>query len=173
MSIFVTRTSQKLNFAQLQLEQLAQAQASTGWSQYALVDSCREAALFHLASAYVSFLREIADHYCLDARQVHGFADLERLCIEAGIESPERNELASLEQQGSWLSLMRLGYDACWQPGDKPQAASAEQSRSEISVLQVSSGAAAQDDVTPLQCRQWCGELVRLIERLRAGMQEW
>ena len=173
MSVFVSRTSQKLNFAQLQLEQMAQAQASTGWSRLALVESFQESVLFHLVSAYVAFLREIGDHYRLDAVAVQSFADLDALFEQAAVVSPERSELAALEQDASgWLRQLSMAYDACWQPRARRGEAAVQQSQSEISVVQVASGT-GELEVTPKQCRQWHAELGGLVERLRAGMQEW
>ncbi|WP_020680366.1 DUF6586 family protein [Marinobacterium rhizophilum] len=173
MSVFVSRTSQKLNFVQLQLEQLAKAEESTGWSSQAQVECCQESLLFHLESAYGALLREIGDHYRLDVAQVQSFADLDALFEQAGVQSPERAELASLEQDaGSWLRRLRAAYGACWQSGARAQAIDAPQSQSEIRLVQVSTDVAV-SDVSPQLCRQWYRELTQLADRLRAGMQEW
>jgi hypothetical protein len=173
MSVFVSRTSQKLNFAQLQLEQLAQAQASTGWSRLALVESYQESVLFHLMSAYVAFLREIGDHYRLNTTAVQCFADLDALFEQAAVVSPERSELAALEQDASgWLRQLSMAYDACWQPRARRDEAAVQPSQSEISLVQIASKADGVE-VTPQQCCEWHAELGRLVERLRAGMQEW
>lgn len=172
MSVFVTRTSQKLNFVQLQLEQLAQAQVSTGWSRQAQVECCQESVLFHLASAYGAFLCEIGDHYRLEVAQLQSFADLDALFEQAAVQSPERTELASLEQDAaSWLRRLRAAYEACWQPGAKAQALNAVESQSEIRLMPLSADTVTQ--VTPQQCQRWQRELAQLVERLRAGMQEW
>ncbi|UTW13295.1 DUF6586 family protein [Marinobacterium rhizophilum] len=174
MSVFVTRTSQKLNFVQLQLEQLAQADESTGWSRQARLECAQEGVLFQLVSAYGALLREIAHHYRLDAAKVQQFADLDALFERAALQSPERTELASLEQaEGSWLRCLRSAYEACWQSGTEVRTANAAaSSQSEISLVQLGGGG-AEAQVTPQQCRQWYRDLAQLAERLRAGMQEW
>ncbi len=174
MSVFVTRTSQKLNFVQLQLEQLTLADASAGWSRQARIECAQEAVLFHLVSAYGALLREIADHYRLDAAKVQSFTDLDVLCEQAALQSPERTELASLEQDdSSWLRRLHGAYVACWQAGGDARAVNAAaSSQSEISLVQLASGSSAVQ-VTPQQCQQWYGDLAQLAERLRAGMQEW
>jgi hypothetical protein len=174
MSVFVARTSQKLNFVQLQLEQLALADAATGWSRQARLECAQEAVLFHLVSTYTALLREIADHYRLEATRVQCFADLDGLFEQSALQSPERTELASLEQDdSSWLSRLRSAYEACWQSGGEARDLNAAvSSQSEISLVQLP-GRASALRVTPQQCRQWYGELAQLAERLRAGMQEW
>jgi hypothetical protein len=172
MSVFVTRTSQKLNFVQLQLEQLAQAQASTGWSRQAQVECCQESVLFHLASAYGAFLCEVGDHYRLEVAQLQSFADLDTLFEQAAVQSPERTELASLEQDAaSWLRRMHAAYGACWRPGARPAAVNVGESQSEIRLMSLSVDVVT--EVTPQLCQLWQRELAQLVERLRAGMQEW
>nr|WP_067289685.1 DUF6586 family protein [Marinobacterium profundum] len=172
MSEFVTRTSQKLNFVQLQLEPLLQAQAFTGWSRQAQIECCQESVLFHLASAYGAFLREIGDHYRLDMTELQNFTDLDGLFEQAAVQSPEHTELASLEQDAtSWLRRMRAAYEACWQSAARPQASSAVGSQSEIRLMSLS--ADTPTEVTPQLCQLWQRELSQLVERLRAGMQEW
>ncbi|MFC6673564.1 DUF6586 family protein [Marinobacterium aestuariivivens] len=173
MSIYVARTSQKLNFARLHLHQLELAQASSGWSKHALVESFQESVLFHLASGYQAFLREIAERYRLEVERINGFEDLERLLEQSGQESPERNELSALEQDsGSWLHRMQLAYRACWQASDRRDASTPEHSRSEIQVRQVNPSHAVDRDVQA-ECQRWFDEFARLVERLRAGMEEW
>ncbi|NVK41310.1 MAG: hypothetical protein HWE39_08700 [Oceanospirillaceae bacterium] len=173
MSIYVTRTGQKLNFARLHLERLEEAQSSTGWSKHALVESFQESVLFHLASGYQAFLREIAERYRLDVDAIETFADLDALLESAGLEAPERNELQVLEADpNSWLQRMLTAYRACWQATDRARPVIAEHSLSEIQVRQVNPSH-REDGAVFSECRQWYSELSRLVERLRAGMEEW
>ncbi|GGO75871.1 hypothetical protein GCM10011348_01690 [Marinobacterium nitratireducens] len=174
MSLYITRTSQKLNFARLHLERLEEAQASTGWSKHALVESFQESVLFHLASGYQAFLREIAERYRLDAAQVGCFADLDARLEAAGLESPERSELGVLEGNAdSWLKQMLLAYEACWQASERsaPQVPP-QHSLSEIQVRQVNPSH-REDGAVLEECRRWFSQFSHLVERLRAGMEEW
>ena len=91
--VYLARTNQKLSFARIHLEQLVQAQDSNGWEKHSLIESFNESVLFHLASAYQSFLREVAERYRFNPETVSGLLDLERGLEAAGVESPEFAEL--------------------------------------------------------------------------------
>ncbi|WP_136681237.1 DUF6586 family protein [Neptunomonas sp. XY-337] len=171
--LYLARTNQKLHFVRLHLEALERAHQSTGWSQHAEVESYNESVLFHLASAYGAFLREIAEKYRFSPAAVNTIADLEAQFEASGQESPERAELHNLEaNESSWLHKMLAAYDACWLASDERKAASDTVSVSEIHVMQINPDHAEDSDILA-EYRRWFGEFQGLVERLRAGMQEW
>lgn len=173
-NIYLVRTNQKINFARIHLDALAEAQDSTGWSKHAMIESYNESVLFHLASAYSSFLREVAEKFSFATEAVNSLADLEALLESSGQESPERSELASLEQNdASWLHKMLAAYHACWQAADNHSAVASDKvSISEIHVLQINPDHAEDRDVLA-EYRRWLNEFRSLVERLRSDMQEW
>ncbi|SIS58489.1 DUF6586 family protein [Neptunomonas antarctica] len=173
-NIYLVRTNQKINFARIHLDALTEAQGSTGWSKHAMIESYNESVLFHLASAYSSFLREVAEKYRFATNVIDSLADLESLLDASGQESPERSELAALEQNdASWLHKMLAAYHACWQAADNHSVVASDQvSVSEIHVLQINPDHAEDGDILA-EYRHWLNEFRSLVERLRSDMQEW
>lgn len=171
--VYLARTNQKLTFARLHLEALANAQASSGWSKHALIESYQESILFHLMSAYVSLLREIAERYRVNAQSIKEIHALQQAFDAAGFESPELSELIALQENpASWLHKLHNAYEACWLATDKAKVASAETSLSEIQVMQVNPDH-SEDSGVYQEYASWLTEFRTLIERQRAGMQEW
>jgi len=171
--IYLARTNQKLNFARIHLEALKEAQSSTGWSKHALIESYNESVLFHLASAYDSFLREIAELYRIDTETFVGYRALIQQFEASGFEGAELNELAQLERDDTcWLHKMLAAYEACWHGTDKRSAVTETSSVSEIHVVQVNPDH-AEDGQIIIEYERWLDEMRTLIERLRTGMQEW
>ncbi|KAA0875831.1 DUF6586 family protein [Nitrincola tapanii] len=171
--LYLARTNQKLNFARLHLDALAQAHASNAWSKHALIESYQESVLFHLASALDSFLREIAERYRFDANALQDMSDLARLFEGSGQESPELTELQALQgDPKSWLARLQKAYAACWRVVAKAPQASASESLSEIHVMQLNPNHAEDPDVFQ-EYQLWLDALRDLITRQREGMQEW
>lgn len=172
--IYAVRTNQKLNFARLHIKALEQAEEASQWSKHARIESYHESVLFFMASGYAALLREVAENYNLEVDCVHRFSDLTEQLERTGQESPEVTELEQLEKdQGSWLHKMLSAYEACWQASSFRQAKSeADSSISEIHVLQINPDHAEDKDVLA-EYKGWLQAFRDLIERLRAGMQEW
>lgn len=173
-NIYLVRTNQKINFARIHLDALTAAQNSTKWSKHNEIESYNESILFHLASGYSSFLREVAEKYSFDSSKVDTLADLEALLEASGQESPERSELSILEQnEASWLHKMLAAYHACWRAADNhSRVASDTVSVSEIHVVQINPNHAEDSDILA-EYKLWLNEFRSMVERQRSDMQEW
>ncbi|MCV6611100.1 MAG: hypothetical protein OIF55_10060 [Amphritea sp.] len=171
--VYLTRTNQKLNFTRIHLDALKQAHESSGWSKHALIESYNESVLFHMTSAYSSLLREIAEQYSFDAEKISKLKQLVAQMEEQGLEAPEINELQLLHQNPeSWLHHLLATYRACWRAEDHEQSAGQAESVSEIHVMQINPNHAEDADILA-EYQNWFAEFKALVERLRAGMQEW
>lgn len=173
-NIYLVRTNQKINFARIHVDALTVAQDSTKWSKHNEIESYNESILFHLASGYASFLREVAEKYSFDTSKVNTLADLETLLEASGQESPERSELSNLEQsEVSWLHKMLAAYNACWKALDNHSTVASDTvSISEIHVVQINPNHAEDSDILA-EYKLWLNEFRSLVERLRSDMQEW
>lgn len=173
MSVYITRTNQKLYFARLHLDQLKAAEASSGWSKHALIESYNESVLFHLTSAYQSFLCEIAEVYRVAPEKIDGMASLVELLDAQGLEAPEVKELQQLRESDSWLAMLLAAYKACWIAEDRQRAEQGgHQSLSEIHVVQVNPDHAEDKEVIA-QLDEWLDAFRNLIDRQRESMKEW
>jgi len=173
MSVYISRTNQKLYFARLHMDQLRAAESGSGWSKHALIESFNESVLFHLASAYRAFLGEIAEVYRVAPEQAVDLAALEAMLDQQGLETPEVGELKQLSCGEAWLANMLAAYQACWTAEDREHAEHGEHhSLSEIHVVQVNPDHAEDKDVI-LQLDEWLNSFRALIERLRESMKEW
>lgn len=172
-SVYLARTNQKLGFVRIHLEQLKQAHKDTSWHKHALIESYNESVLFHLASGYDSFLREIAERYSVETESLDGYRSLVAALDSTGVESPEINQLVWLEgDEKSWLHKMLSAYEACWHGSDKRGSVSETRSLSEIHVLQVNPDHAEDGDIFA-EYKIWFKSLSALIDQLREGMEEW
>ena len=171
--VYLTRTNQKLNFTRIHLDALKDAQDSTGWSKHALIESYNESVLFHMVSAYSSLLREIAEQYSFEADKISKLSQLVAQMEDQGLEAPEVSELQLLHNNPqSWLHHLLASYKACWRAEDHQQSAAQAESVSEIHVMQINPDHAEDADII-LEYQSWFAEFKLLVERLRAGMQEW
>lgn len=171
--IYLARTNQKLAFARLHIDALKEAHQSTGWSKHALIESYNESVLFHMASAYDAFLREIAEVYSFDTEHLDGYRSLAIQFEQSGLEGPEVAELGALEQDHtSWLHKLIAAYEACWHGSNQKKKVTETSSVSEIHVLQVNPDHAEDADVLA-EYQSWFDQMSALIDRLRNGMQEW
>lgn len=173
MSVYISRTNQKLYFARLHLDQLKAAEMGSGWSKHALIESFNESVLFHMASAYHAFLAEIAEVYRVAPERAADLDKLEVMLSEQGLETPEVSELKQLAAGEAWLAQLLAAYQACWMAEDRDQAQHAgHHSLSEIHVVQVNPDHAEDKDVIA-QLEQWLESFRDLVERLRGSMKEW
>jgi hypothetical protein len=107
------RTNQKLYFAKLQQGLLEQALAGDGFAAEPTALACREAVIFHLHGAYLSFLHELCRFYklpdSLDSTEAL------RLAMAAkGQVSPEVVVLQQWEQDASsWLAGLLAAHAEC------------------------------------------------------------
>ncbi|SEQ37937.1 hypothetical protein SAMN03080615_01289 [Amphritea atlantica] len=171
--VYLTRTNQKLNFTRIHLDALKVAQESTGWSKHALIDSYNESVLFHMVSAYSSLLREIAEQYRFDANRITKLSQLTEQMEAQGLEAPEVAELQQLhDDTNSWLHHLLAAYKACWRAEEHNQSAGQAESVSEIHVMQINPDHAEDADILR-EYQSWFNQFKMLVERLRAGMQEW
>jgi len=171
--VYLTRTNQKLNFTSIHLDALKVAQESTGWSKHALIDSYNESVLFHMVSAYSSLLREIAEQYRFDANRISKLSQLTEQMEAQGLEAPEVAELQQLHgDSDSWLHHLLAAYKGCWRAEDHGQSAGQAESVSEIHVMQINPDHAEDADILQ-EYQSWFNQFKLLVERLRAGMQEW
>jgi hypothetical protein len=171
--VYLTRTNQKLNFTRIHLDALKEAQESTGWSKHALIESYNESVLFHMVSAYSSLLREIAEQYRFDANRISKLSQLTEQMEAQGLEAPEVIELQQLHNDsGSWLHQLLSAYKACWRAEEHNVSAGQAHSVSEIHVMQINPDHAEDADILK-EYQNWFNQFKLLIERLRAGMQEW
>ncbi|GGK82946.1 DUF6586 family protein [Amphritea balenae] len=171
--VYLTRTNQKLNFTRIHLDALKDAQDSTGWSKHALIESYNESVLFHMVSAYSSLLREIAEQYSFEADKISKLSQLVAQMESQGLEAPEVSELQLLHNNPqSWLHHLLAAYKACWRAEDHQQSAAQAESVSEIHVMQINPDHSEDADIVR-EYQDWFAEFKLLVERLRAGMQEW
>lgn len=172
-NIYISRTNQKLLFAKLHLDYLKKAEQGSGWSKHAQIESFEEAVLFHLVSAYSSFLREIAEVYHLDPEKISTRDELLAQMELQGMESPEVKELSLLAGSDSWLSQLLAAYRACWKAQAKEHAShSGHASLSEIQVVQVNPDHSSDTEVIA-QLEGWMNNMRELVDRQREGLKEW
>lgn len=151
------QVNQKLYFVQLLL---TDAQAKTGPAQQALL----QGAVFHLATAYRLYLKEIVQHQnhstdALDARNARRqFAAQEWHCQEL-------EELAQLEETNSWPARLLSEYRDVI--GDGATAISTKFRTDAIVVADITEGA----DIDTYE--QWLEQFRQLIEMHRSVAQEW
>ncbi|MET0378496.1 MAG: DUF6586 family protein [Spongiibacteraceae bacterium] len=150
------QVNQKLYFVQLLL---TDAHAKTGPAQQALL----QGAVFHFATAYRLYLKEIAEHQhhttdAIDARSARRqFAAQEWSCQELDV-------LAQLEEQAQWpLRLLQAMREA---EGEAAPTA-VKSSPGVISVADIT------EVVDVASCQQWLESFQSLIAVQREAAQEW
>lgn len=152
------QVNQKLYFAQLVLAE-ASAQ-DDGPAQQALL----QAAVFHLATAYRLYLKEIAQHQrhvtaAPDARTARRQLQAQGWCCQ------ELDALARLEQEGQWPArLLQALREAAGEEAPLRPAAAATLA---IAVADIT------ETVDVAGCRQWLEQFRQLLETQRAAAQEW
>jgi len=151
------QVNQKLYFAQLLLDD---ANTRSNAAQTALL----EGAVFHLATAYRLYLKEIAQSQNHNTDAVDAGSACRELAGK-GFVCQELEELVRLEEGGSWLARLLA---ACREAtGEVAKTASSKSSASMIAVADVT------DSLDVEVCRQWLRQFQELIETQRESAQEW
>lgn len=119
-----TRTNQKIFFAGLSLDSWKNAEESRAMNAQALVQSEREAVLFHLYGALLGLCHEIAGYYRLPEAGAPRVELLLTPEVLAAAPSPELAELVELAQQReTWLAELLAAYRVLFQPPQAPKQA--------------------------------------------------
>lgn len=131
---YPARTNQKLYFARLQLAQMQAALATADFDREARALSCREAAIWHLASALMAFLQELSRFYKVQP-VVSTAADLAAAMAARQQVSPEAQLLLQwAEQPDSWLAQLHRLLARCHQPVALPDLEVAAESVARIAI---------------------------------------
>lgn len=134
-NIYPARTNQKLYFARIQLELMAQALAdSAAFDSEPRAMSCREAAIWHLSAGLGAFFQELSRFYKVQPA-VSTPEDMAAAMARRGQSSPEAQILLQLlENESSWLSQLRRLEAACHQPVALPDLAVEADSPARIAI---------------------------------------
>lgn len=178
------RTNQKLYFARLQLDVLEQALAAGGFDGEPKALSAREAVIFHLEGAYLSFIQELCRFYKLPLSL--DSSEALRLAMAAkGQISPEVVQLQQWETEaGSWLA----GLHAAWEQIQRAAEAVSAQPEDDADELENAPAASrliqeirvvptetdlplSEPDVSRL--KSWQQALTNAIREFRREMAEW
>jgi len=151
------QVNQKLYFAQLLLDD-ASTQSSA--AQTALL----EGAVFHLATAYRLYLKEIAHSQSHSTDAIDAISARRELA-KKGFVCQELEGLVRLEESGSWPARLLAIYREV--TGEVAKMASSKASASMIAVADVT------DSLDAEVCRQWLRQFQVLIESQREAAQEW
>lgn len=151
------QVNQKLYFAQLLLDD---ASAKSNAAQTALL----EGAVFHLATAYRLYLKEIAQSQSHNTDAIDAIGARRELA-EKGFVCQEMEELVRLEEGNKWparlLSACRAASGLSLQTSVRPANNSA------IALADVT------DSLDIEGCRQWLQQFQVLLEAQREAAQEW
>lgn len=135
-----------------------------------------EAVCFHLYSAYLIYLNEVAEGYkvVLSTSATSSLALVEALKA-AGKVAPEAEELKTLEQAAnSWLDQLQRCFQAALKGTVEQggQAGSPPDVANQISAVDLS---ARGDDnrITPERAAEWLDRLTELVDRHRQTMVEY
>jgi len=176
------RTNQKLYFARLQQDLLAQVLAERRFDAEAKALSCREAVIYHLHGAYLAFLQELCRFYKLPLHL--DSSEALRLAMAAKEQvSPEVTQFQQWEADpASWLAqllaahaeLQRASEAVVVQPEDEEleNAAGASRLMSGISIVHTDTDLPlSEPDLARLS--QWHQSLTQAIREFRREMMEW
>ncbi|AOE84677.1 DUF6586 family protein [Pseudomonas sp. TCU-HL1] len=165
-----TRTNQKLFFAGLSLESWRKAEEGRAMNAQAMVQSEREAALFHLYGALLGLCHEIAGYYRLPEANAPRVELLLTADVLAVAPSPELAELVELAQQGeTWLAELLAAYRALFQPPQVPKQAKVDPGLPLITAVNVG------EEIAPLSretLESWRQNLKSLALRFRETLSE-
>ena len=178
------RTNQKLYFAKLQLdrvEALLLDKSAFAWEAEAL--SQREAVIFHLYGAYISFLQELVCFYRLNGPLLTSEAIRAAMTAKNQV-SPEVSVLQSIEStKNSWLAALLQAYKGCiWAheydpvPMNNPVF---EPAADEPAALGRAIGLVTVNHDEPLSppdiasIQLWHRELTQIIRGFRDEIEEW
>lgn len=151
------QVNQKLYFAQMLLNE-------TPDKPQAALTALLEGAVFHLATAYRLYLREIAQGQrqntdAVDARSAR------RQLAGQGIVCQALEELAWLEEDNLWPARLLAAYRES--VGDTVKTAASKAAADTIVVADVTESPDVQS------CQQWLEQFQRVIEIQRQSAEEW
>lgn len=162
--------NQKRYFAQFYLDAIGQVQNDASvFNKKALIRAHQESCLFHLVSAYRSFIWEIANTYdeAFDADTDLG--QLLESSRENGKTIVELERLYQLENgNNSWLFSML----ECWKriTDVNPQTTSRQKSVTNLNAIEVRVFS-EEDEFS--QLHDWYNNLCNLIDEMRMMLGEW
>ncbi|MCO6059367.1 PasA protein [Pseudomonas sp. MOB-449] len=165
-----TRTNQKLFFAGLSLESWRKAEEGRAMNAQAMVQSEREATLFHLYGALLGLCHEIAGYYRLPEANAPQVELLLTPDVLAVAPSPELAELVELAQQReTWLAELLAAYRALFQPPQAPKQTKVDPGLPLITAVNV------EEEIAPLSretLESWRKNLKSLALRFRETLSE-
>lgn len=165
-----TRTNQKIFFAGLALESLRKAEAGEALNAQALMQSEREAVLFHLYGAVLGLCHEIAGYYKLAEANAPRIDLLLNQAVLQSSPTPELAELMEIARQPeSWLARLLADYAALFQPPQAPKTAKVDPTLPLISAVNV------EEESAPLrhaELESWRQQLKQLVLRYRESLSE-
>lgn len=121
-----------------------------------------EAALFHLHVAYRAYLREILDHFQLEAT-ADSAQHAAQLLRARNRRSADVDELAELERSGGWPAQLLVAYAAAAGIDAAPVPAM----NAGITLRDISA------QLTIDVCATWLQQFCELLQRQREHAQEW
>jgi hypothetical protein len=167
-----TRTNQKIYFAGLSLEALARAEEGRAMNSVALIQACRESALFHLYGALLGLCHEIAGFYRLpqaNASRAESLLTREVLDTIAIPELAEMIELANNPQ--TWLAKLLAAHQALFQPPRAPHKPKGDVTQPLILAVNLDEEEAP-DELNREELESWRQNLKGLAIRFRDGLNE-
>lgn len=165
-----TRTNQKIFFAGLALESLRKAESGEAMNAQALMQSEREAVLFHLYGAVLGLCHEIAGYYKLAQASAPRVELLLNQSVLQASPTPELAELMEVAQQPeSWLARLLAAHAALFQPPQAPKTAKVDPTLPLIQALSVEEEA---PQLGHAELESWRQQLKQLVLRYRESLSE-
>ncbi|MDF0732441.1 PasA protein [Pseudomonas entomophila] len=166
-----TRTNQKLFFAGLALESLAQAEQSRAMNAQGLIQAERESALFHLYGALLGLCHEIAGFYRLPQA---GAPRAELLLNDEVLHSvaiPEMAEMLELARQPeTWLARLIEAYADLFRPPVVKKTVKTDVTQPLIQAVDLD--AVEQPLLSREELESWRQNLKDLVRRFRDALSE-
>lgn len=166
--------TQKLYFAKFHQQQLAAVLERDSFvEQKSQALAYRQSVLFHLQTAYVQLLAQIANKYGIGGSLPESLGALQALLEERSLASGEVQRLRLiLDAPQSWLLALQSDYQNCFsvvEAGAAYQEASAKGGLVMVSV----------DDSMPLgeqdiqNIEKYCLQFDELLEEMKVYLDEW
>lgn len=132
---YPSRTNQKLYFARLQLDILAEALAdSDAFDSESRALSAREAAIWHLHTGLAALFQELSKFYKVQPA-AHSAQALRDAMAARGASSPEAEIILGLsEDSSSWVSRLSALSAACYEPVELPEMQFDDESPARIAI---------------------------------------
>ncbi len=165
-----TRTNQKIFFAGLALESLRKAETGEVLNAQALMQSEREAALFHLYGALLGLCHEVAGYYRLQQASVSRIELILNPTVLQASPTPELAELMEISSNSdSWLARLLAAYGALFQPPQPPHVTKVDPSLPLVDVVRLEDAAPA---LGHAELEGWRQQLKQLVLRYRESLSE-